>query len=258
MALKLVIDKLDDVAEPLRTLYVEKEGKFYLDAEVEDTTSMKEALRNANKEAAERRKALDTWKKLGKTPEEIEELVAAAALAAEEKLKGAGEWDKLKAQMNEKHEAALKAKDAVIDAGKAEVTAMKKSLERHLIDAQATAAIATAKGEPDLLLPIVQRFIKVNEENGNYTTLVVDAKGDPRVDSKGNPMTVDAFVTELKATEKYGRAFEGSGASGSGTRPANGAGGAGTITKRSDLKDNAARAAFVDAHGIEAYTALPL
>lgn len=259
MALRLIIDKLEDVEEALRGLYEEKDGKFHLIVDgIEDNTSIKADLRKANKEAAERRKQLEAWARLGKTPDEIEELVAAAARAEEDKLKGAGEWDKLKNQMNEAHKRALDAKDAVIATKDGEVAAMRKSLESHLIVAQATAEIAAAKGEPELLLPVVQRFMKVNEENGNYSTQIVDAKGDPRVDAKGNPLSLSALMTELRANEKYGRAFEGSGQSGGGMPPGNGGGGGIPQNKRrSEFKTEKERAAFVDEHGIAAYQNLP-
>jgi multidrug efflux pump subunit AcrA (membrane-fusion protein) len=259
MALKLIIDRLDDVDESLRSLYEEKDGKFHLNVDgIEDNTQIKADLRKANKEAADRRRELEAWKKSGKSPEEIEELIAAAARLEEEKLKGAGDWDKLKAQMNEKHEQALRAKDAVIATKDAEVSAMRKSLERHLIKAQATAEIAANKGEPELLLPVVERFMRVNEDNGNYSTQIVDEKGDPRVDAKGNPLSLSALMTELRANEKYGRAFEGSGHSGGGMPPGNGSGGGIPQNKRrSDFKSEKERAAFVDEHGIAAYQGLP-
>lgn len=63
MALKIVVDKLDEVAEPQRALYVEKEGKFHLDVDgLEDTNGLKSALqkeRQAAKDARELAKKLE-------------------------------------------------------------------------------------------------------------------------------------------------------------------------------------------------------
>jgi Txe/YoeB family toxin of Txe-Axe toxin-antitoxin module len=259
MALKLIIDKLEDVDEALRPLYEEKDGKFQLAVEgIEDASGLKKALNSERQQRAAFEKKVKAWEALGKTPEEIAELTAAAQQAEEDKLKGAGEWEKLKAQMNDAHKRALDAKDAAIAAKDAEIAGMRASLERHLIVAQATAEIAAAKGEPELLLPVVQRFMKVNEENGNYSTQIVDAKGDPRVDAKGNPLSLSALMAELKANEKYGRAFEGSGSSGSGMPP--GGGNGGVIPRgitRSSFKTEKERAAFVDEHGVDAYRNLP-
>lgn len=251
MALKYQVDSLDGLDDDLKALYTEKDGKFVLDVEgVEDTSGLKESLRASNKEAMERRKQLEAWKRIGKTPDEIEELLEAQRVADEEKATKKGEWEKLKAQMNETHQKELSKKDEL-------VSKMRSALERHLVDAAATAAIASAKGVPDLLLPHVQRHVKVVEDdNGEFSVQVVDAKGDPRVNGKGEALTISDLVAEMRGSDVFGRAFEGSGHSGSGMKPANGAGGAGT-TKKSDFKSEKERAAWVDEHGIDAYKALP-
>lgn len=250
MALKLTVDSLDAVDEPLRGLYEETDGKFRLKVDgVEDTSGLRSALEKERKAARDAERAAAQWKKLGKSPDEIEQLLAAQAKLEEEKAEKAGEWNKLRAQMNEKHEAALKA-----EAEKA--SRMRTTLERYLVDAAATSAIAAAKGVPELLLPHVQRHVKVVEEDGDYVARVVDAKGDPRVNSKGEHMTISELVAEMRQSEVFGRAFEASGNTGSGKQPGNGAGGAGA-TKKSDLKTEKDRAAFVEKHGLDAYRALP-
>lgn len=223
MALNLVVDAIDQLDEPLRALYVEKDGKFHLDvAGLEDTSGLKSALEAERNNARNATRQTAAWRALGKTPEEIKELLEARAATEEEKATKAGEWDKLKTQMNDKHALDLKAKDDA--AGK-----MRTSLERYLVDAAATTAIAAAKGVPELLLPHVQRQVKVLEEDGEFVARVVDAKGDLRVDGKGEPMTISALIEEMKKNEIYGRAFEGSGASGGGMLP-NGGGGGGAKT----------------------------
>jgi hypothetical protein len=251
MALKLTIDKLEDVDEAARPLYVAQGDKFILPVELptpEDTSGLKSALAKERKLAGELEKQTKRWATLGKTPDEIEQMLEAQAQLEADKAAKAGEWDKLRAQMNDKHALDLRTKDETI-------TAMRKRLEAELVDAKAVAAIAAAKGVPELLLPHVQRHVKVDE---HFNVNVVDAKGDPRVNGKGEPLSIFDLIAEMKATEIYGRAFEGSGQSGSGTRPTNGTGGAGAISRRSDFKTERQRADYVDAHGVEAYNALPL
>jgi hypothetical protein len=267
-ALKIIVDKIEDVDEAARPLYVQREdGKFSLPLEgYEDPEKLKKAInveREAVAKATARAKELDKkikdYEKLGKSAEEIEELVKAQAAAEEERLNRAGEWTKLKDQMNAKHQEELKVRDAKVDAKDQEIVAMRKALERNLIDAQATAAIAAHKGVPDLLLPFVQRHVKVVQDGDNYFVRVVDTKGDPRVDGKGDPLTIDALVAEMKGTDILGRAFEGSGQSGSGMRPNAGGGRpAGGPTKRSDFKSEKERSAWIDANGLEEYQKLPL
>jgi len=218
MGLKYVVESLEQVEEASRPLYVEKDGKFYLDVEgLEDTEDLKRSLRDANKEAAERRRLLEGWKKVGKTPDEIQELLEAHRVAEEEKHKKAGDWDKLREQMNEAHAKALKEKDAALDK-------MKASLENHLVVAEATRALSEAKGSPALLLPHVRASVRVVEKDGQFGVQVVDAKGDLRVNSKGDPISIPDLVSEMRESEVFGRAFDGSGRSGSGTPPNAGAG----------------------------------
>jgi hypothetical protein len=189
-----------------------------------DVTPLKSAIEKERRAASEAEKRAKAYSALGKSPEEIQELLAAQQKADEERAAKAGEWDKLKEQMNQKHANDLKAKDD-------EVAKMRSSLEEYLVDADATRAIAEAKGVPALLLPHVKACVRVVEENGKYKPLVVDPKGDPRVNGKGEYLTISDLVGEMRQSEIFGRAFEGNGPGGSGTPPNGQAGGTG----RADL-----------------------
>lgn len=246
--LKLIVDSLEAVEEPLRTLYEADGDKFKLKVDgLEDTSGLKSALAAERKRADAEARDKKRWASLGKTPEEIQELLEAQEQRALTEAEKKGEWDKLRGQMNDKHQADLKAKDETIGA-------MRKRLEAELVDAKATAAIASMKGVPELLLPHVQRQTKVDD---NFNVIVVDSKGDPRVNGKGEPLTISDLITEMKGNEIYGRAFEGSGQSGSGMQPNKGGGGSPSNKRRSDFKTEKERSAFVNEHGLEAYQALP-
>ena len=248
--LKYNVDSLEAVDEPLRALYEQDGDKFKLKVEgVEDTSGLKNALSAERKRAAELEKQTKTWKTLGRTPEEIAELVQAAEQKAQTEAERKGEWDKLRSQMNEKHALDLKQKDETIGQ-------MRKRLQAELVDAKAVAAISSADGVSELLLPHVQRFTKVDDD---FNVVVVDAKGDPRVNGKGEPLSIADLVVEMKANEIYGRAFKASGHSGSGTQPSNGSGGMPTdIKSRSDFKSSKERTDWVTKHGPDAYLKLPL
>ena len=225
MALDLEITALDAVPEAVRSLYVPAGDKFRLDVSgIEDTTGLKSALDKERKTARELEKQSTQWKALGKTPDEIQALVAAQAQADTDKLAKAGEWDKLRAQMNEKHELDLAERDG-------KVAAKDKALTKYLVDSAAVTAIAAAKGVPELLLPHVRNAVKVIEENGDYTVRVVDAVGNPRVNGKGEFLSIADLVAEMKASEIFGRAFESSGATGGGASGNTGNAGAKTVTR---------------------------
>ena len=212
MALKMTVDSLTEVSEAQRSLYSEKDGKFHLELEnYEDPVGLKSALQKEREAARTASAHAKAWEKLGKTPEEISTLLEAQRKADEDKLNKAGEWDKLRAQMNEQHAAELATSNA-------KLTAKDKAIERHLIDAEATSAISELKGIPLLLLPHVKASVKVIEENDELFVRVMDKTGNPRVNSKGEFLTIKDLVSEMKQSDVFGRAFEASGTTGSGAQ----------------------------------------
>ena len=230
MSLKLTVDTLDDVPENLRSLYSESDGKFRLAVDgLEDTAGLKSALQKEREAARTAEKQSKAWMALGKTPEEIAALVDAQRKAEEDRALKGGEFDKLKAQMNEQHKAELAKKDSA-------VVAMRAQLERHLVDAQATTAITDLKGVPTLLLPHVKAAVKVVEDGDNFAVRVVDANGNPRVNGKGDFLSIRDLVDEMRQNEVFGRAFEPTGATGSGAGGSGGAGVGGKTMTRSHFE----------------------
>lgn len=269
MALALTIEKLEDVDEGVRTLYVEKDGKFHLDVDGIDqvtTAAIKAATTKANREAAELRIKAKSWEKFGKSPEELEQLLTdheeLVKLREERELTEAekkGQWDQLKQQMNEKHQSELRKKDLAIEEERQRQVQLRKSIESHLIQSAAISAISEHKGIPRLLLPVVANHIRIKEDSGKFNVEVVDESGEPRVNGKGDPLTLSEFVGEMQSDEVYGRAFEGTGSSGSGTRPGQATGAPpGGPSRRSDFKSEKDRAAYIEKHGLETYKSLPM
>lgn len=225
MSLQFSVDKLDQVPEAQRGLYKQDtSGKFVLDLDgYEDPVGLKSALNKERDAAQAAAKQVRAWAALGKTPEEIQALVDTQAQAERDKLTKGGEWDKLKAQMADQHKVEIGRKDE-------RITTLTRSLERRLIDADATSAIAAAKGVPALLLPHVRASVKVIEDGGDFKVQVVDVSGNPRVNSKGEFLSITDLVGEMRQSDVFGRAFEPSGTTGSGaTGGGSGAGGSKTI-----------------------------
>jgi hypothetical protein len=79
-------------------------------------------------------------------------------------------------------------------------------------------AIAEYEGSVDLLLPHVLQQTRMRmTDNGSFIAEVVDREGSPRIgDSQGNPMTIPQLVEEMKSSDSFARAFNSSGATGSG------------------------------------------
>jgi hypothetical protein len=217
MSLKFTVDTLDTVPEAHRSLYTKADdGTFRLQLDgYEEPAALKSALDKERRAARDASREIAAWKGLGKTPEDIQELLAAQAQADREKLTKAGEFDKLRAQMMEAHTGELSKKDE-------RITTLTKSLERRLVDADATAAIAAAKGVPTLLLPHVRNAVSVIEEDGDFRVRVVDDKGNPRVNGKGEFLSIADLVSEMRQSDVFGRAFEADGTTGGGAQQSRG------------------------------------
>ena len=216
MALKLRIsaEELAGLPEGIRGFYEEKDGAFVLGVDgIEDTSGLKSALEKERKTARELEKLARQYQGLGKSPDEIAAMVKAQEEAERARLEQRGEFEKLKAQLLESHKKELAARDEAIQK-------MKGTLESYLVDAAATEAIAAAKGIPQLLLPHVKSAVKVIEEDGKYQVRVVGPDGSPRMNAKGEFLGIKDFVSEMRESEVFSRAFEGTGTTGSGT-PAN-------------------------------------
>lgn len=245
MPIPLIVDSIDAVPETLRDQYKEVDGKFRLDLDgYEDPSNLKSALQKEREAAKQAAKQVKAWESLGKSPEEIQELLQAQQQAEEDKLNKAGEWDKLKAQMNEQFS---KEKQQLLDS----LTAKERAIEKHLVDAQATAAIAELKGVPALLLPHVKASVRVVEEGGEYSVRVVDPSGNPRVNAQGEYLSIKDLVSEMRQSDIFGRAFEATGTTGSGT-PSNKGGGSDKAKKAAEMT-SAEKAKFIGDNGLDAW-----
>lgn len=193
-----------------------------LDAKIAEANTALEANSRkllSEKKAAE--KALERFKDID--PEKYATLSAAAAEAERKAAEASGDWKAREAQILDRH-----AKELESLGGRNKT--LSSALERRLIDAEATSAIAAAKGSPKVLLPHIKSHVKVVEEDGEFVVHVVDARGNQRIgDAKGTPMTIAQLVEEMKQDADFARNFEGSGSSGGGASRSSTAGGGGAV-----------------------------
>lgn len=228
MALKAILDSIDQAPEAFRSEYTEKDGKFLLSVEavggyaLEDVSGLKSALgkERTTREGLEKQvvkfKDLDPDKALAALTE-LEEL---------KKLDPASEADKI---ANTKFEAA---KSQLLDKHQGEIKGLSDrngflsgTIDGLVREQRATAAIANAKGSVDLLLPHVLKNTRTVEKDGKFAVEVIDAAGNIRIaDGQGNAMTIDDLVAEMRKTETYARAFDGDGHTGSGKQHEHGGG----------------------------------
>jgi hypothetical protein len=217
MPLPAVTDTLDAIAEPLRAAYVEREGKFYLDAEPDAAAA---GLKQKNADLVRRLTAAQTRAAVigDRTPEEVEADLALAAKVKVDKAKAEGDFESLKTQM-----ATENAK--LVEKEKAGRTAAEQRLHKLLVTDAASGAIRSVGVEPEVLLPHVTAHLRVFDEDGEPVARVVDAKGNVRIgDAAGTPMTIEQLVETFRANPKFAGVFPASGAAGGGARNTGGSG----------------------------------
>ena len=220
MPLPYTVDTLDTIPEAQRDLYKAAGEKFVLDVTgMDDPVGLKSALTKEREAVKLAHRQAAQWTALGKTPDEITALLASQATAETDKLAQAGEWDKLRKQQTDLHDATIA---TMTQAG----VEKDRTLSKHLIDSAAVSAIAANKGSSALLLPLIRGATKVVNENGVYAARVIDATGTPRVNANGEFLSINDLVSEMRQDVDLGRAFEPSGTSGSG---ASGGGGGTTL-----------------------------
>lgn len=224
MALQAIVDSIDSIPQPLREHYAEKDGKFYLGVTpvngyaLEDVTGLKTALgkERSGREALE--KASLKFKDID--PDAARDAIAKLAELSEIDPKKEADklaqtkFDGLKTQLEGKHAGEIKAREE-------RIAKLAKNVSSLLIDSAATAALAEAKGSVDLLLPHIRAASRVKEGDDGFSVEIVGADGNARISTAaGNtgPMTIKELIAEMKSSEAFGRAFEASGASGSGAQ----------------------------------------
>lgn len=127
--------------------------------------------------------------------------------------KAAGQLEKMRTELKAAHTKELEGKDATINA-------LRGTVHKYLVTSGATEALAAEGGNPELALPFVERSIKVEERDGEFIPVVVDADGDPRISGgTGQPMTIRELVKEMKSNDKYAPLFASTAKGGGGAQP---------------------------------------
>ena len=234
MPLAMTVDSLDAVPEAFRSEYTEKDGKFHLAVEgAEDVSGLKKALESERAMNRTTKEAIASWKKIGKTPEEINELVAAKEAAETEAKKKAGDfdgilkqhqttWEKEKAALTSERDAARNAaRDAVVNS--ALLAALTKG-----------KALLDVEGNSEFLTDRLGKRIKLEIENGKATHTIMTADGNAPMAGSGEngSATYDDLVKE--AVKKYPSLFAATGSGGGGKSPGDakaGSGGDKTISR---------------------------
>lgn len=222
----LTVDDPATLPPEAKALYIKGEdGKHVLDpvmAKILDVSPLNKALEKERTKAKELDRTVAAFRALGfgDTPEDVKKTIDEKLAELDPKdpddkkkiidLKAMRE--KLKGEFDATLAKTVSAKDE-------EISKMKRSLQKNMVEREAIAALAKHKGSPELLLPILRDRVALVEEDGELQVRVLDKDGEPESDGRGGFKSVDALVAEMRADEKYARAFDGTGRTGSGARP---------------------------------------
>lgn len=209
------VDNLEAVPEFLRDHYSEgQDGKYHLD----EITALKNTAKNAKAERATAQNELKALK--AKSSEfdgvDVEEYQALKAErdAREEKIAtDKGEFDKVKAQIQEKAKTD-------VDAANARADAAERKLDDYILGAELTKALvaADATEEGHKLLPgqLIGKLGFIEVEGQHIPAMVTrDGDGVKPIYKDGEIQGPDAAVA--LAMEQFPSSFKGTGASGGGT-----------------------------------------
>lgn len=279
-SLKRTLEKLDDLPDALKALYTEKDGHFVLalegDDDDDDTSRgkgsngngsideaemnrrIREATRKLGKEASDARKAAAAFQDLGLSPEQIREIVEDHEKRKTNDLESKGQWETLRAQMVAKQDEEKKALQKKIDDAQKRAEALEGEIRELMLSNSISTAIAENGGRPNLLGPALRQFASVEVgDDGQRSIKIVGSDRQPKFTKEGKPMSIAEFVAEMRASDEWASAFNGTGATGGGSRSSGSGGGAPPVTTKAQFKNDTERYAFHEKYGKAAYDALP-
>jgi len=238
--------------------YVSKEDYDKLASQL---GKLKEAQKKSNKEAQKRREKLNDLdsrlQQYGLSTDDYDSLEEALAAAKSQDGKEdpqKGDIEKLRKQFEEDKRKAIEERDQ-------QLRQMEGTVNKFLVENQASQAITEYDGVPKLLMPHIKEAVSVQKtDNGEYAVRVLDEDGDPRFNNSGEYMSIKDLVAEMRESEDFGQAFKAKAPSGSGSDPSGKKGGEKgppKNMKRSEMTDKQ-KEDYIKKHGSDAYFDLPL
>jgi hypothetical protein len=246
MALKAILTTIEGLAEDIVAHYKEKtvDGtkKFYLDVTgvdglaLEDVTALKTTVATLRKSEKTLRKDVESGENaLRKHEAKFEGIDPKAAKDALNKIDSIKDWDgetKVAEAVKVATDKATTDAQARIDklvadhnekvtGLDAKLVSSKEQLNTALVTTRIIEAISKAEGNVDLLMPHVERQMKmVESDNGKFEPQVVDAKDERRYKdiAAGTYMDANDLLAEMKESATYAACFKGTGSSGAGKR----------------------------------------
>jgi hypothetical protein len=226
MALNLIETSLDSVPENLRDLYEKSGDNFRLKVDgVDDAAGLKSALASERKLRAEAEKLAKSVKDLGKSPQEIAEVLARVEAEEQERAKKSGDFESI---MKQKADAFQAEKASLLEQIKASQASEREAVIGNNLMLALNKAGVTSEGA-ELLPDRLANRIKYEMQDGKRLIKIVQADGvTPMAGSAPDgSATFDDLIKE--AVAKFPSQFKRPDSSGGGKLPANSAINSGSI-----------------------------
>lgn len=210
MGLKYQLDTLDGLDDSVKSLYTEKEGKFFLGIEglpqPEDVSGLKAKVDEllGEKKAAE------------KARKDAEEQ---ARLEREEAARKSGNVEELEKSWSEKYNRREAELNGMLEQERGTLSTQIRDLTVGRTATDIASALAIP-GSAKALLPHIERRLSVEQRDGKPVVVVLDQQG------KLSAATLDELKAEFANDTAFAPLIAGSKASGGGAAGAGGGGGA--------------------------------
>lgn len=212
MALKIELESIEELDEPLRDLYEEVDGKYRLKVEgIEDTGALKRA-KDHEKQA--RKAAEDSAKTLQAQLDQIKKEQEEADLAAKKASGDDDAWrESLKKSWSTKYDQREK---ELLEANES----LSANLRQILVDNETIklASDIAIEGKSAALVPHIKSRLGVGEKDGKRVTVVLDEEG------RESALTLDELKKEIINNPVFDTLVAGSKATGGGAAPSKGGG----------------------------------
>ena len=249
MGLKFEVEKLDDVAEELRSLYTEQNGKFVLGVDGVVPRAKLDEFRNNN---VNLREQLETLQKQYKDIDldQYTVLMDEHKKIKDKKLIEAGKIDEL---VEDRVKELRKTLETERDASAAQYKTTRGRLETVLIDNEVSRFAVEAGCVETALDDIIMRARGTFRLNQDDQTVAMDNDKVIYGADGMTPLTIKEWMGGLvkKAPHLFKQAA-GGGAQGSGNGNSTS-----SVRSKADLKTPEAKAAFISEHGQLKYLQLP-
>jgi chromosome segregation ATPase len=238
MGLKFELDSIDDLDDGVKGLYEQTEdGKFRLSLEDGPEDKSEELKKLQDSVAALEAKNQEILGERAKAKKKAEE-------AAREAARKAGDVESLEKSWQEKLNSVSQEKDTVIQT-------YEKTIYDLTVKSAATqmASKLALQGSADVLLPHIERRLKVENKDGQALIRVLDKSGNLSANSLSD------LEKEILETEAFAPILQGPKSSGTGETPKD-RGKSTPKTKRSEMSA-AEKGEYIKEHGQAAYLKLP-